>query len=304
MSKPTKLSFDRSVFNSNAPLPALLLAIISFLGVQTTTFAQGSLTPPGAPAPAMKSLDQIEPRTPVDAAHAPGNIYAEFVISQPGSYYLTTNLFGINGKDGIQIITNDVTLDLNGFTLFGVPNAINGGIYISNQITSITVRNGVLSGWKSGAAIYCDGRNVTFEHLAVSSNYSGIFCAGGGVIKDCLFSGNATAGVDVNGSGSLVFGNDFVGNNTTNSSVIGSLEAFGANNRIEANHVTGSGTAGYGIFISGIFGLTNNILIRNSVEGGGTNNYFFNTSQVVGPIVTNTVSGIITNSNPWANFSF
>jgi hypothetical protein len=26
--------------------------------------------------------------------------------------------------------------------------------------------------------------------------------------------------------------------------------------------------------------------------------------QIVGPLITNTVSGIITNSNPWANFSF
>ena len=30
--------------------------------------AQGPLTPPGAPAPAMKSLAQVEPRFPVDSA--------------------------------------------------------------------------------------------------------------------------------------------------------------------------------------------------------------------------------------------
>jgi len=26
--------------------------------------------------------------------------------------------------------------------------------------------------------------------------------------------------------------------------------------------------------------------------------------KIVGPLITNTVSGIVTNSNPWANFSF
>jgi hypothetical protein len=41
--------------------------------------AQGSLTPPpGAPAPTMKTLDQIEARTPISSA--------PFTISAPGSY--------------------------------------------------------------------------------------------------------------------------------------------------------------------------------------------------------------------------
>ena len=33
----------------------------------TTAFAQGSLTPPGAPAPTMKTLAQIEPRRSASA---------------------------------------------------------------------------------------------------------------------------------------------------------------------------------------------------------------------------------------------
>ena len=40
------------------------LALLSTLNSQLSTcLAQGSLTPPGAPAPTMKSLAQIEPRT-------------------------------------------------------------------------------------------------------------------------------------------------------------------------------------------------------------------------------------------------
>ncbi len=298
--------FLRSVLKSKARLLAPVLALLSCFGLQTSSFAQGNLTPPGAPGPTMKSLDQIEPRTPVDAAHTPGNAGAEFIISQPGSYYLATNLFGVNGKDGIYIITNNVTLDLNGFTYFGASGAPNGGIFMPNSsVTSVTVRNGMISGWTNISAVNCLGRNVIFEHLSVSSNGSGVFCAGGALIKDCLFSGNASFGVDINGSGSLVVGNDFVGNNTGNSSNgVGSIEVFGANNRIEANHVTGSGTAGNGIYISIIGNVTNNIMVRNSVEGGGTNNYSFNLNQIVGPLVTNTVSGFITNSNPWANFSY
>jgi hypothetical protein len=45
---------------------ALALLALSILNSQfPTCFAQGSLTPPGAPAPMMKSLDQIEPRTAI-----------------------------------------------------------------------------------------------------------------------------------------------------------------------------------------------------------------------------------------------
>jgi hypothetical protein len=44
--------------------------------------------------------------------------------------------------------------------------------------------------------------------------------------------------------------------------------------------------------------------IRNSVGGGGPNNDFFNASQFAGPLITNTVSSVIANLNPWANFSF
>src|SRR5690242_16063675 len=87
--------------------------------VVSSAFGQGALTPPGVPAPMMKSLDQIEPRTPVDATHTPGNSFEGFIISQPGSYYLTTNILGSSGKDGIEIATNNVSLDLNGFALLG-----------------------------------------------------------------------------------------------------------------------------------------------------------------------------------------
>ena len=74
--------------------------------------AQGSLTPPGgAPAPTMKTLDQVEARTPIDSI--------PFTITEGGSYYLTANLTGVPLADGITVNASDVTIDLNGYTLDG-----------------------------------------------------------------------------------------------------------------------------------------------------------------------------------------
>src|ERR1700757_1186452 len=92
----------------------LLIAAASLLLIPAISFGQGILTPPGAPAPTMKTLSQIEPRMPIYTI--PTN------ITVSGSYYLTTNLTGIGGSGGIAIYTNDVTIDLEGFTLAGGPS--------------------------------------------------------------------------------------------------------------------------------------------------------------------------------------
>ena len=52
--------------------------------------AQGSLTPPGAPATTMKTLEQVEPR--IDVLTLSGDATYHHVITQPGSYYLSGNL--------------------------------------------------------------------------------------------------------------------------------------------------------------------------------------------------------------------
>src|SRR6267142_7145346 len=92
------------------------LFAVFVIAALATLFAQGALTPPGAPAPTMKTLAQIEPRTPISAP---------LVITQPGSYYLTTNL-SVTSGDAIIINTNQVTLDLNGFTISSTAPSVSG----------------------------------------------------------------------------------------------------------------------------------------------------------------------------------
>jgi hypothetical protein len=133
---------------------ALALLAISILNPHfCTAFAQGALTPPGAPAPTMKSLDQIEARTPIT------NTASLKTLSQPGSYYLTGNLTVSTG-DGINITANNVTLDLNGFTIASTFASASGfGIKIASGLSDITIVNGHILGGvtNNGSGVYGGG---------------------------------------------------------------------------------------------------------------------------------------------------
>ena len=157
--------------------------LLSTLNPQLSTcFAQGSLTPPGAPAPTMKSLSQIEPRTAVTNTGA-------VTISQPGSYYLTTNITVASGN-AIAITADNVTLDLNGFTLLSTNPAATGyGILLSGTRANIAILNGHIvggvtetggvysgSGFDSGIGYGAQPRNVRVTGLSVRGcESSGIY---------------------------------------------------------------------------------------------------------------------------------
>ena len=187
--------------------------------------------------------------------------------------------------------------------MMGVSNALDGIYFTLASITNLVVRNGIISGWSGGSGIYYLGKNGIFEDLNLSENNVGIRFGDGSRVSRCTVNGNKRDGISVSGSACAVMENHCAGNNSINDSSAAGISVGGSENRIEGNHVTGSGPAGFGIRI-GSTPYTNNIIVKNSVSGGGINNYSFDANQVVGPLITNRVSGIITNSNPWANFSF
>jgi hypothetical protein len=145
-------------------LAALALLLSTINSQLSTAFAQGSLNPSGAPAPTMKSLDQIEPRTPISAA--------PFVISAGGSYYLTTNVT-VGSGDAITIAANNVTLDLKGFTVASTLPAASSdtAILLSGGVTNIAIYNGhITSGVTNTAAGVFGGSGFGF-----GIHYSGNF---------------------------------------------------------------------------------------------------------------------------------
>ena len=139
------------------------IAVFVVFCLVTTVFGQGSLTPPGAPMPTMKTLGEIgasisnvsnavsqikdNVRTTLEAGSAGVNPLSGggFQITQSGSYYLTENLT-ISSGNGVLINADGVTLDLNGFTIRS-SGACSAGVNISGK--NVTVFNGHIIGGTS-----------------------------------------------------------------------------------------------------------------------------------------------------------
>jgi hypothetical protein len=185
-----------------------LIAVFTLLASTSVLFAQGSLTPPGAPAPTMKTLDQIEARTPIDPTQ-PG-FTLPLTIAQPGSYYFTANISATGSVAGIIVGADDVRLDLNGFALTGGSGGSARGIDVPVARKNLQIHNGTIRGWAGGGVRADNATNSILEKLRASANSGGslvgaLVVGNGSLIKDCVASNNSTNGIKTF-SGTTVIG--------------------------------------------------------------------------------------------------
>lgn len=154
------------------------------------SFSQGPLTPPGPPAPTMKSLDEVdaklEKRTPISSL--------PFTISAPGSYYLTGNLTAATDADGIRIEVNNVTIDLNGFSLSGT-GGTGRGIYSAQPISGVTLLNGFISGWRHGVTLSNCDRTRAKDLTVATNSIDGLVVGASAVVVDCIVRDNGGNGI-------------------------------------------------------------------------------------------------------------
>ena len=160
----------------------LMVSGVLASGLVLKIFAQGPLTPPGAPAAMMKTLDQVEPRIPI--TNLP------YAVTNSGSYYLAKSLTGVIGQNGISISgVNGVSIDLMGFTLFGAPGSASG-ISVSSS-HEVTIRNGNIRNWGSSGISGSGSRSANIEYVRVLDNAgNGIVTGSDSVIRYCVAEGN------------------------------------------------------------------------------------------------------------------
>jgi Right handed beta helix region len=236
--------------------PAALL--LSTLNFQPSTFAQGSLTPPGTPAPTMKTLDQVEARTIVNATNTPGDATNTFIISQPGSYYLTGNITGASGKHGISIQANDVTLDLNGFALISGGGGAFRGVNVPAAQTNFRIRNGSVRGWTDGGVRTDLATSTLAEKLLLANNVGATGLAlGNGSAKDCVATGNATGFVVGNGA------------EIEDCAATANTTGFTANDRTQIIGCISTANTGVGFNCTSFVTLIDCTASRNGTSGSG-----------------------------------
>jgi len=132
-----------------------------------------------------------------------------YKITQPGSYKLSGNLVVPANTDGIDIMSDDVTLDLNGFDINGPVTCTGSGRTIScsgstsgygvkSSNSNIAVKNGSVTGMFAGLEL--TGTLGRVEEMSAYQNRSSGISVTAGIVRRCASNMNGGNGISL-GSG-------------------------------------------------------------------------------------------------------
>ncbi|MCC6425406.1 MAG: right-handed parallel beta-helix repeat-containing protein [Phycisphaerales bacterium] len=182
--------------NRSTLLATIAICITTIITASILTYA-GPLDPPAGPIDSTyRTLTEVEPRTPINSTTTPGDADSVFKIIKPGSYYLTGQLTGANGKIGLEIAASSVSIDLRGFSVVGVNGSLQG-IRTTANGNDVTISNGIVRNWGG------DGMNLitddNFGAILTNMHFSGNGNAGcrvdlGAVLSSCTASNNGAEG--------------------------------------------------------------------------------------------------------------
>lgn len=214
-----------------------------------------------------------------------------FTISVPGSYCLTQNAIPI-GVVGITIMADNVTLDLNNYTITGATDGV------LSQGNNIIIKNGRINSSANGIEINAGGV-VTLENLQIynctnaSIDVSGVntilldscetfssvvginvSSANNVLIQNCWSHDNISNGVLVNSCNDVVCQNSEIVSNGLGINIDSSAVCVIENNNIFDNDNQGIYSTG-----STIIKIKNCEVMRNILEGIYLNNALYHEVQ-------------------------
>jgi len=194
----------------------LVVCILTSLSAMPGVHA-GLLDPTGPPAQTMKTLHEVEPRIAINDENTPGDANSLYIISEPGSYYLTGNIT-INFKHAILITSSDVTLDLMGYRIYSSYLFIPPGggtidfdaIHLSAESKNIKISNGsVVSNRQPSGMMYYKGfrygiysddssaQDISIAEMRiVGSRMDGIHLEGANIhVQSCDINSSTLSGI-------------------------------------------------------------------------------------------------------------
>jgi len=162
------------------------------------------------------------------------------IITVQGVYCLKGNLAtSLTVGNMIDIQTNNVTIDMNGFKLGGLAGGLGtsaNGVFALNR-KNITLRNGSVRGFLRGTQLVQTVTGASSGHL----------------IEDMLFDGNRFSGIQVGGSGNIIRRNRVVNTGPGNLSfdAVGIYLIPASNSVVAGNLVSGTSesSSARGIFV-------------------------------------------------------
>ncbi len=165
--------------------------VISLFALATAgvIIAQPSLDPPAGP---IEESGRFGTLIELSQTTAPGDADSVFRISEPGSYILTGDVVVPFDTTGIEIASDDVTLDLNGYTIRGVEGSFGVGVGVpdasdgSATFSNLVVRNGVIRDVLTAV-------DVIDNALVFPSNFTSV---APGATLDGLRISDCTIGID------------------------------------------------------------------------------------------------------------
>ena len=215
---------------TNTQLITTMKPAILLLALTSIALGQGSLTPPGPPGPIMRTLDEIEPRIPLNQNNTPGDATCVFKINKPGSYMLTGNLTPPAGKHGILIgllLPGAVEVDMKGCTMDGSDaGAGASGVLVEHVDTWdswVDVHNGTISNFAGSSCLNSSPTSGTLElsdlRFQGGCQNKNIMWSSRLLMNDVSFSGGSCAPIQM-GSNSVLSGVEITGSGTVTAPLI------------------------------------------------------------------------------------